>query len=216
MVDIQDIARAVEELLAAKAEDERGEVATAENGSARIDGGGTATEIGGAAAENAGTTAGNADAGLFLVEAKLLAGDAVEVFIDSDARGGDGRLRGVTVEDCVALTRAIEARFDRDVDDFSLTVSSAGIGQPLRVMRQYLKLIGRSVEVVLAGGTKLTGVLGAVGRNDGGEGIEGVGITLSYPEKRKAEGKKKPEIVTVTETFPLSEIKTTKEYIDFK
>jgi ribosome maturation factor RimP len=186
MVDIQDIARVAERELAARAESERG---------------GMAPESADAAGKE------NSCAGLFLVDVKALAGDAVEVFIDSDARGDDGRLRGVTVEDCVALTRAIEAHFDRDVDDFSLTVSSAGIGQPLRVPRQYRKLIGRSVEVVMASGVKITGMLEAFGEDN---------ITLSYPEKRKAEGKKKPEIVTVTETFPLSEVKTTREYIDFK
>uniref|UniRef100_S0DEQ0 Putative ribosome maturation factor n=1 Tax=termite gut metagenome TaxID=433724 RepID=S0DEQ0_9ZZZZ len=143
---------------------------------------------------------------LFLVEVKVH-GDEVEVFIDSDGRGADGRPRGVSVDDCIELTRAIEAQFDRDAEDFSLTVSSAGIGQPLRVSRQYRKLVGRNVEVVLVDGMKLVAVL---------EGVEGDNITLSYPEKQKVEGKKRPEVVTVTKTFSLADIKTTKEHIDFK
>ncbi len=146
--------------------------------------------------------------GLFVVDVKMAGSDEFEVYIDSDAVGADGRLRGVSVEDCVALTKAIEAKFDREAEDFSLTVSSAGIGQPLKVARQYHKLVGRPVEVVLAAGTKLVATLEAVD--------EGRSITLSYPEKRRAEGKKKPEIVTVTKTFAPNEIKTTKEYIDFK
>ncbi len=139
------------------------------------------------------------DGELFLVDVKVSAGNEVEVFIDSDSR--------VSVEDCVRLTKAIESHFDREVEDFSLTVSSAGIGQPLRVDRQYRKLIGRSVEVVLTGGTKFMATL---------EGADGEGITVSYAEKQKLEGKKRPEVVTVTKTFPFTEIKTTKEYIDFK
>ncbi len=142
---------------------------------------------------------------LFVVEVKVR-GDEVEVFIDSDRRGADSRPGSVTVEDCIALTRAIESRFDRETEDFALTVSSAGIGQPLKTPRQYKKLVGSSVEVVLTDGTKLLATL-----EDAGE----ESITLSYPEKRKTEGKKKPEIVTVTKTIALNEIKTTKEYIDF-
>ncbi|MDR1671755.1 MAG: ribosome assembly cofactor RimP [Alistipes sp.] len=144
--------------------------------------------------------------GLFLVEVRM-AGDEVEVFIDSDARDADGRMGRVSVEDCISLTRAIESRFDRDADDFSLTVSSAGIGQPLRHPRQYKKLVGQSVEVVTTGGARIVGTLEAAG--DGA-------ITLSYPEKQKTEGARRPVFVTVTKAFPLTEIKTTKEYIDFK
>jgi ribosome maturation factor RimP len=203
MIDIQDIITAVGQELAA----EKGGGAGKENAGVAENAGAAGKSSGGVGKENAGVAEKGNGGGLFLVEAKVLPGDAIEVFIDSDARGEDGRLKGVTVEDCVALTKAIEARFDRDEEDFSLTVSSAGIGQPLRVPRQYLKLVGRSVEVVLGTGVKITGVLEAFGEDN---------ITLSYPEKRRAEGKKKPETVTVTETFPLSEVKTTREYIDFK
>jgi ribosome maturation factor RimP len=168
--------------------------------------------------------------GLFPVEVKMH-GDEIEVFIDSDARGDDGRIRGVSVEDCIALSRAIESRFDRDAEDFSLTVSSAGIGQPLKVLRQYRKLIGSAVEVVLNDGTKFTasleaveaetprgnGIAGDTGNAAGDTNGAGEGsITLSYSEKRKVEGKKRAETVAVTKTFPLSEVKSTKEYIDFK
>ncbi len=151
--------------------------------------------------EGAGST-GSKEAGgtgLFIVEVKARPGDEFEVYIDSDGR--------VAVEDCIALSRAIEAQFDRDVEDFSLTVSSAGIGQPLKVLRQYKKLVGKSAEVLLNDGTKILGTL---------EGADENSITLSYPEKRTVEGKKRPEIVTVTKTFPLADVKSTKEYLDFK
>ncbi len=156
------------------------------------------------------------DGELFLVDVAVH-GDEVEVFIDSDGAWTDGKPRRVTVDDCVALTKAIEAQFDRDLpeNDFSLTVSSAGIGQPLKVMRQYRKLVGRQVEVLLAGGAKFTATLEAVEAGADG-GTEGGNITLSYPEKQKIEGQKRPQIVTVTRMFPLAEVKTTKEHIDFK
>jgi ribosome maturation factor RimP len=137
--------------------------------------------------------------GLFVVEVKALPGEEFEVYIDSDGR--------VTVDDCIAVSRAIEEQFDREVDDFALTVSSAGIGQPLRVLRQYQKLVGGTAEVVLTSGVKILGTL---------EGADETGITLSYPEKRTVEGKKRPEIVTVSKTFAFPEIKSTKEYLDFK
>jgi ribosome maturation factor RimP len=237
MIDIQDIVAVAEEVLAV------GRTGDADDSVAA---GGT-----GGAGDSAA-----AGGGLFLVEAKLLAGDEVELFIDSDAVREDGRPRGVSVEDCMALSRAIDARFDREVDDFSLTVSSAGIGQPLRVARQYKKLVGRQVEVVLTGGAKIVGTLEAAGsegpeqgpKQGPGQGAgamsdkgpkqgpkqgpeqgagamsdkgpeQGAGpesITVSYSEKRRVEGKKRPEVVTVTKTFPLSEVKTTREHIDFK
>lgn len=140
---------------------------------------------------------GNAE--LFVVEVNAMPGNEFEVFIDSDGR--------VAVDDCIALSRAVDARFDRDVEDFSLTVSSAGIGRPLRVPRQYRKLVGRSIEVLLNDGAKLTGKL---------EAADAESITLSYPEKRTVEGRKRPETVTVTKTFPLATVKSTREHIDFK
>ncbi len=156
------------------------------------------------------------DGELFLVDVTVH-GDEIEVFIDSDGAGADGKQRRVTVDDCVVLTKAIEAHFDRDLpeNDFSLTVSSAGIGQPLKTLRQYRKLTGRQVEVLLAGGAKFTATLDAVEAGVDG-GTEGGKITLSYPEKQRAEGQKRPQIVTVTRMFPLAEVKTTKEHIDFK
>jgi len=158
---------------------------------------------------------------LFCVGVKVR-GDEVEVFIDSDGR--------VTIDDCAALTRAVEGRFDREADDFSLTVSSAGIGQPLTVLRQYRKMVGREVEVVTLGGRKFTATLDAVqagpedannanaenGAGFGAEELKGASVTLSYPEKQKVEGEKRPRVVTVTKTVPLAELKSVCEHIDFK
>ena len=136
---------------------------------------------------------------MFVVELRSAAGNVIELTIDSDSH--------VAIEDCVALSRAIDAQFDRDVEDYELTVGSAGIGQSLKVLRQYKKLIGRPVEVVLTNGAKIVGEL----RDATPESI-----TVAYPEKVVVEGsKRKKEIETVRE-YPLGEVKTTKEYLDFK
>ena len=108
---------------------------------------------------------------------------------------------------CVDLSRAINEQFDRDVEDFSLMVASAGIGSPLKVYRQYQKLIGRPVEVLLACGTKILATLTEATPES---------ITLSYEEKQAVEGKKRKQLVTVVNSYPLTEVKWTKEYLDYK
>ena len=123
----------------------------------------------------------------------------VEVLIDSDG--------SVAIENCVALSRAINDRFDRDEEDYELTVASAGIGQPLKIFRQYSKLVGKSVEVVLKNGTKIIAEL----RDATPETI-----TLVYPEQVAVEGKKRKETVERVKEYPLEEVKWTKEYLDFK
>ena len=89
----------------------------------------------------------------------------------------------------------------------SLTVMSAGIGSELRSLRQYRKLVGSPVEVLLANGVKILAKLDAVDEQ---------GITLSYEEKQTVEGRKRKQLVTVSRTYPFAEIKYTKEWLDFK
>lgn len=136
---------------------------------------------------------------LFIVSLTASPANEIELLVDSDTSVG--------IDQCVALNRAVEAAFDRDTEDFELTVASAGIGQPLRTLRQYLKLVGRPVEVVLRSGSKLVATL----REATDEAL-----TLEYTEKVAVEGKKRKETVTVTRTYPLAEIKLTREHIDFK
>ena len=140
-----------------------------------------------------------ADTDLFVVDCSCTPGNEVELTIDSDTSVG--------IDACASLSRAIEAEFDREEEDFSLTVMSAGIGSELRSLRQYRKLVGRSVEVLLANGVKILAKLDAVDEQ---------GITLSYEEKQAVEGKKRKQLVTVSRTYPFAEIKYTKEWLDFK
>lgn len=136
---------------------------------------------------------------LFTVSCKCSPSNEVELLIDSDTH--------VTIERCAELSRTIEAEFDRDVEDFSLMVASAGIGSELQNIRQYRKLIGQSVEVLLLSGIKILAKLDAVSDE---------GITISYEEKQAVEGKKRKVLVSVVRTYPFDQIKYTKEYLDFK
>lgn len=78
---------------------------------------------------------------LFITEIRIKPVNRIVVMIDGD--------EGVRIDDCVALSRFIESKFDREADDFELTVTSAGIGEPLKFTRQYIKNIGRTIQVEL-------------------------------------------------------------------
>ena len=136
---------------------------------------------------------------MFVVECKTSPMGDIELLVDSDT--------AVKLEDCAALNRAIEAELDREVEDYSLMVASAGIGSELKLLRQYHKIIGSSVEVLLKDGVK---ILAKLCKADN-EGIE-----LSYEEKQQVEGKKRKVIVEVTKTYAWDDIKYVKEYLDFK
>ena len=133
---------------------------------------------------------------LFLVGIRQSPSNEIEITIDSDTSVG--------IDRCAELSRAVEEAFDRDAEDFELTVMSAGIGQPLTMLRQYRKLIGREVEAVLKDGSKLTAVL-----KDASAEV----LTLSYSEKVAVEGKKRRVSVERERTIPLAEIKTTREHL---
>ena len=80
---------------------------------------------------------------IFLVKLTVSSSNDINVLLDSDS--------GLTLSDCRSISRVIETSLDRDDEDFSLTVSSSGVGQPL-VLRQYMKNVGRKVRVTLIDG----------------------------------------------------------------
>lgn len=88
---------------------------------------------------------------LFLIDLKVGGSNDIKVVIDGD--------KGVTVEDCIFISRAVEHQLDRDEMDFSLEVTSAGASAPLTFPRQFIKNIGRSLEVVGKENRKETGKL---------------------------------------------------------
>ena len=76
---------------------------------------------------------------LFLVDFSIASDNTIKIVIDGD--------QGVAVEDCMFISRAIEHNLDREEQDFSLEVASAGATSPLLNKRQYIKNIGRVLEI---------------------------------------------------------------------
>ena len=136
---------------------------------------------------------------MFVVDCKTSPAGDIELLIDSDT--------AVKLDDCARINRAIEAELDREVEDYALLVASAGIGSELKLLRQYRKILGGSVEVLLKDGIKILAKLDEA--ND-------EGITISYEEKQAVEGKKRKVTVQVTKEYKWEEIKYVKEYLNFK
>lgn len=88
---------------------------------------------------------------IFLVDLKVVPGNKITVYVDGDA--------GASVSDCQELHRFLESSFDREQEDYDLTVSTPGIDQPLKVRRQYVRNIGRNVKVVRTDGAAFSGKL---------------------------------------------------------
>lgn len=76
---------------------------------------------------------------LFLIDFSISTDDKIMVVIDGD--------NGVTLQDCIDVSRSIEHNLDREEHDFSLEVASAGATAPLKFPRQYKKNIGRALEI---------------------------------------------------------------------
>ena len=136
---------------------------------------------------------------MFIVECNITPDNTIDLVLDSDTR--------VSIDTCAKINHAIGDAFDRDVEDYSLTVASAGIGEPLKLVRQYKKLVGSSVEVLLKSGVKILATLDDVTEEN---------ITLSYDEAVVVEGKKKKQMQRTTHTYSFDEIKWAKEYLDYK
>lgn len=122
---------------------------------------------------------------LFLIELKVGADNSVRVILDGD--------QGVTLQDCMNVSRAIEHQLDREEEDFSLEVASAGVGAPLQSKRQYVKNIGRNLKVELTNLPPVQGTLIAA---------DDSGFTLTWKQREpKPVGKGK---VTVEKQQTLS------------
>ena len=91
---------------------------------------------------------------LYLIDLKISAADAITVILDGDS--------GVTLQDCLDASRAIEFNMDREEHDFSLQVMSAGLSEPLVSQRQFRKNIGRDLEILLTDSKEIEGELAKV------------------------------------------------------
>jgi len=136
---------------------------------------------------------------MFLVDLTVSPTNIIHVEIDS--------FQGVTIDNCVAISRHIESNLDREQEDFELQVSSAGLDQPFKVKQQFIKNTGREIELVTTQNTLLKGRL--VEATDSS-------IILETVSKEKKEGERRKQEVVRTLTFTYEEIKKAKVIISFK
>lgn len=134
----------------------------------------------------------------FIVEISVKPGNKITILVDND--------KGLSIKDCVSISRHVESSLDRETEDFELQVSSPGLDQPFKNIRQYKKHIGKQVSVITSDGKKITGLLKAA--ND--EGIE-----IEEHSKEKVEGKKSKQLVVRNTQLAYDKIKETRILITF-
>lgn len=134
----------------------------------------------------------------FLVDVHVTPMNKIIVLIDSNG--------GVNIRQCVEVSRFIENSLDRETEDFELEVSSSGLDQPFKVLRQYEKNLGKEVDVKLADGKKIKGNLISATEE---------GITVQQITKERIEGRKAKQEVTKNFELKYPEIKETKVVIKF-
>jgi len=135
----------------------------------------------------------------FLVDVEISPDNKIVVEID--------HADGVWIEDCVELSKFIEDRLNRDEEDYELEVGSAGLGQPFKVVQQYINFIGKEVEVLDSDGKKYRGIL---------KSVDGSDFVVTVNEKVRVEGKKRPVLQDVDHVFNMENVKYTKYLISFK
>jgi len=132
----------------------------------------------------------------FLAEVKIRPGNNIKIYIDAD--------RGMSIDKLAQYNRSLYKQIEESSffpnGDFSLEISSPGLDEPLKLHRQYLKNIGREVEVILKNAIKLQGKL-----------VSATGDEILIDEERK--NKKQREVTQ--HTIPYNDIKTTKIQIKF-
>ncbi|HTD94510.1 MAG TPA: hypothetical protein VK644_11880 [Chitinophagaceae bacterium] len=135
------------------------------------------------------------DPEVFLVEIKIKPTNNIKIFLDAD--------HGISIEKLIQYNRRLYKDLEESQlygEDFSLEVSSPGLDEPLRMHRQYLKNVGRPVEVLQQDGVKIEGKLLSVTDEE---------IVV---EEEKGKGKKK---TVISHTVPLAQVKATKIQVKF-
>ncbi len=137
--------------------------------------------------------------GMFLVDIQVNTGNVIKIHIDS--------FEGITIDHCVAISRHVEHNLDREKDDFELQVSSPGLSEPFKVKEQYLKNIGRQLDIETENGRKLTGLLKEASLQY---------ILLESSAREKIEGHKKKQLIIKEHQIEYSDIKSAKVVVSFK
>jgi ribosome maturation factor RimP len=130
---------------------------------------------------------------IFLVEVQVKKGNVINVFIDSD--------KGVTIDECVKINRLIESKFDRDVEDYELRVSSPGIERPFVMNRQYNKYLNREIMVTTRDDIKREGILKSISK-------ENIEIEVRSGKKGKEISLEKILFSEIREAIPVISFKT--------
>ena len=137
--------------------------------------------------------------GCFLVDVSVSKDNDIVVTIESE----EGKIE---LDDCVALSRYFETQFDREKEDYSLTMTSAGLDQPFKVLKQFTKAVGTKVEVQLKGGKKMVALL---------EAADEESVTLKYSVKEAVDGKKKKELVEHEDRFTMDQVNSVRPFVEF-
>ena len=135
---------------------------------------------------------------IFLVDLKISNDKSIKIMLDAD--------KEVNVKDCIDISRSIEGALDRDQEDFSLEVASAGVGSPLKFPRQYHKNLGRKLEVISTEGLKFEGDLTHVKED---------AIELQWKQRETKRIGKGKVTVTKKKTILFDEISQAKVMIKF-
>ena len=138
--------------------------------------------------------------GSYLVDVTISTKNMIHVEIDNSEKG-------VSIEDCISVSRNVEHNLDREAEDFDLNVSSPGLDQPFKVINQFYKNIGKKVKVVFQTHGSQEGVL---------KEVDAEKILIQWEEKTKIEGKKKKISVIRSKSIPFNKIKETRLIISFK
>jgi len=137
------------------------------------------------------------DTDRFVVGINIGTDNNIRVFIDGDT--------GVTIANCVEVSRHIEGSLDREKEDFELSVSSAGVDHPFVILRQYINNIDQKVRVIKLDGSKITGILKSADNE-----------VVEVLEEVKGKSKKvKKAIFGEVVAIPMTDIKETKRIITF-
>ncbi|MGM9741120.1 MAG: ribosome assembly cofactor RimP [Candidatus Cryptobacteroides sp.] len=135
--------------------------------------------------------------GCFITEVSVSVDNDIVIAIESE----EGI---VDMDDCVSISEKFQEIFNRDEEDYALTVTSAGLDQPFRILKQYIKAIGSQVEVKTRDGRKLVGTLTAADEE---------AFTLAYDLKEAVPGKKKKEIVRHEDRFAYGDVNSVTPHI---
>ena len=138
------------------------------------------------------------DTDQFMVSVEVKPGNNIQVEVDS--------MSGIGVQEFMAISRHIEGSLDREIEDFSLRVSSPGVGEAYKVLDQYKKNVGRKVKVKTNDDRELVGELIS---------FDDEQICVKTKERKKVEGKKSKQVVEEDITIRLRNIKKTNTEISF-